>query len=209
MNLSPYSVDHYHQFEHKRCLCVASIKESGTRSGVVELYILKDRIKQVWVTETITFDFPVTVRIPPQPTYDSNGNTYNNNENLTSIQIIELAGKILVYFGKLLVYKGRSPITQFYDLKSRELIEVRVGSKFYSDYHVANHVENFMSLRAWATRDGYGGELGQFDDISTSWKILDVFKQMPPSHSASQGSQCWTVAWTVPSRTWVGHCLLE
>ncbi|KAI3893568.1 hypothetical protein MKX03_011198 [Papaver bracteatum] len=174
--------------EHRKCLCVASIKESDTHSGVVELHILQDRIKQVWAKEIIIFDLPVAIC----PSKDNNGSTTfslsGDGTSITSTRIIEFTGKLFLYWGEALLQKGKkSRIIHFYDLQSRELNQVRVGSKCGSQYHhVSNHVENLISLRAWATKGGdEGGELGRNMDKDTVLKIEDMFKQMPPSLNAA------------------------
>ncbi|KAI3913216.1 hypothetical protein MKW98_007232 [Papaver atlanticum] len=145
------------------------MKNSDAYSGAVELYILKDRIKQVWLEETIAFDRPVTRGIPP-PTG-------------IKIQIIELAGRIFLHWGEFLVREGiKNPIIYFYDLQSRKVNEVRLGSKFTASN---NHVENLICLRAWATKEGDGEKLGLIYDTSTLKIIQYMFKQMPPTLGAA------------------------
>ncbi|KAI3893570.1 hypothetical protein MKX03_011200 [Papaver bracteatum] len=171
--------------EYRKCPCVASIKESGVHSGVVELFILEDRSNQIWVKETMTFDIPITI-CPSAYRHKTTFSPGEDGINLACIRIIGFSGRIFLYWGKLLLHKRiRSRMIQFYDLQSRELKEVRVGSKCGSNYHVTNHVENLISLRAWATKEGDGGELGRNKDIDTVRTIEDMFKQMPPSPTAA------------------------
>ncbi|XP_026377923.1 putative F-box protein At1g47790 [Papaver somniferum] len=181
-----YFPEYDHQLEYKRCFCYASVKKPDTRSGAVELHILKDRIQQVWETKIITFDLPDTVRNPPAaPCYDFKGLTFSlSEEGITSIRIVEFDGRIYLYWRNMENEKG-SHIIQFYDLESKKLTEVEgpTGGKCGKDYHVANHVENLVSLKAWTTHEGDGGGvlLGRNFDTGTSKKIEDMFKQMPAS----------------------------
>ncbi|KAI3880843.1 hypothetical protein MKW92_043461, partial [Papaver armeniacum] len=175
--------DYDNQLEYKRCFCCATIiKESNTRSGVVELYILKDRIKQIWVKENITFDLPTTVRdLPPfslSRDYKCTATFSLSKDGITSIRIIEFGGRMHLYWRKSLQHKRRSQIFQFYDLDLKKLVEVKgaIDGEYGYDYHVANHVQNLVCLKAWAMNEGDGGGVlvGR-----------DMFKQMPPSLGAA------------------------
>ncbi|KAI3847077.1 hypothetical protein MKW92_041584, partial [Papaver armeniacum] len=193
----PEDLDQTHydnQLEYKRCFCLATIiKESHTRNGVVELYILKDRVNQIWVKKNVRFHLPTTIRdLPPislSRDYECTATFSLSKDGITSIRIIEFAGRLYLYWRKSFQHKRRSQIFQFYDLDLKKLVEVKgdTDGEYGYDYHVANHVENLVSLKAWARNGGDGGGVlvgrDKFDGCSIR-KIQDMFEQMPPSDGA-------------------------
>ncbi|XP_026412818.1 putative F-box protein At3g52320 [Papaver somniferum] len=161
-----YNKGVFSPMEYKGCFSYSRMgtEEYDPYSGKVVLHILKDAVKSVWVKETIKFVLPRNqLDNPPLPDRDV---------------IVIFCNQVILFWSNV----------GFYNVHSKKLKKVEIPKECFANYHenyISSYVENFHSLKAWATVTGEGNTRDVLEEYKKNSHLRrEVFNNIPTNNPA-------------------------